>query len=139
MRCRKVRMHNTHFRTSPDTNKQIAPAPEKTRRQNHTQYSAQWSRAAQSPSDESHSLCWKKKRESGVHLLAMSFTLSLRVFLSRLFLILCLFSLCTYIHIYIYIYPCVCKHRGNAHHVYHWGKFVHTFMFRTKWLTTKWY
>ena len=104
MRCRKVRMHNTHFRTSPDTNKQIAPAPEKTRRQNHTQYSAQWSRAAQSPSDESHSLCWKKKRESGVHLLAMSFTLSLRVFLSRLFLILCLFSLCTYIHVYIYIY-----------------------------------
>ena len=36
VRCRKVRMHNTHFRTSPDTNKKIAPAPEKTRRQNHT-------------------------------------------------------------------------------------------------------
>ena len=47
--------------------------------------------------------CPGKNRESGVHLLAMSFPLSLRVFLSHLFLTLCLFSLCIYIYIYIYM------------------------------------
>ena len=89
---------------------QFAPAPKKTRRQNHIQYSAQWEHAAQSPSDDTHSLCWTKKRASGVHLLAMSFTLSLRVFLSHLFLAL---GLCSpYICVYIYI--CVCKYRRNA-------------------------